>query len=274
MLPDRRPLLHSPVMPGRRLGQHFLADASWRARILSSLCVDSDDVWVEIGAGHGEMTHELARSARRVVAVEVDSRLVEQLRRLAGQSPNIEIAFGDVLQLDLARIAPETRFKVYGNLPYYISSPILHRLFQFADRIDRIHVVLQLEVAARLVARPSSRSYGYLSVLTQFYARPELVLRIPPGAFRPRPKVASALVCLRLPGAQATLGLHNESAFLRFVQACFALKRKTLLNNLRRVLSGERAEALLRVAGLPSQVRAEQLDLNQLAALFRLASPS
>lgn len=256
------------AMSPRRLGQHFLADPSWRARILATLPAGADDVWVEIGAGHGEMTRELARRAGRVIAVEVDPPLVDALRRLAREIPAIEVVAGDVLTLDLASLEGGHRFKVYGNLPYYITSPILRHLFESADRIETIYIVIQLEVAARLVARPRSRDFGYLSVLTQFYAQPEILFRIPPGAFHPRPKVASALVRLSLPGARATLGISEEQRFLGFVQACFAQKRKTLLNNLRGPLTAARAEGLLEAAGLRRDARAEQLTLAQFAFLF------
>jgi 16S rRNA (adenine1518-N6/adenine1519-N6)-dimethyltransferase len=214
------------------------------------------------------MTRELAKTARRIVAVEVDTSLLEALERLRGEHPQIEVAAGDVLALDLRRIVGEPRFRVYGNLPYYITSPILHRLFEFADRMASIHIVIQLEVAARLVARPGRRDYGYLSVLTQFYAQPEIALRIPPGAFRPPPKVASALVAMHLPGERAGLGVRDEAEFLRFVQRCFAQKRKTLANNLRRLASTNRVQEVLTTCGLKPAARAEELRLEQFASLF------
>jgi len=246
-----------------------LTDAGWRARIAQALRAGKDDVWLEIGAGHGEMTSLVARSAARVIAVELDPRLLERLRSLARELPNIEVVAGDVLELDFARVAGHGRFKVYGNLPYYITSPILHRLFEQADRIDAIHVVVQMEVAARLAARPRSRQFGYLSVAAQFYTRPEIVLRIPRGAFRPAPKVTSALVSMLLPGERAALGIADEAEFLEFVKACFAQKRKTLLNNLRPLLGHALAEAALRAASVPDDARAEQLSVAQFTSLYR-----
>jgi len=262
-----------PAVSRQRLGQHFLADAGWRARIASTLRAGPDDVWLEIGAGHGEMTAELARRAGRVIAIEVDPRLLERLRRLARELRNIEVVGGDVLELDLARLAG-ARFKVYGNLPYYITSPILHRLFEQVDWLEAIHVVVQLEVAARLSARPARRQYGYFSVLTQFYSRPEIILRIPPGAFRPRPRVTSALVGLHFPGERTRLDITDEAQFLGFVKACFAHKRKTLLNNLRPLLGDERAQEALRALGLSDDARAEQLSVAQFADLYRRLSPA
>jgi len=257
-------------MSPEKLGQHFLTDASWQERIARAIRIDGG-VWVEIGAGHGEMTSRLAQRASKVLAIELDPRLARRLREVAGPYENVEVVEGDVLAVDFAKLTGGERFSAYGNLPYYITSPILHRLFESADRIFGIHVVMQFEVAARVVARPGRRDYGYLSVLSQWFSRPEIVFRIPPGAFRPRPKVASALVSLRVPGARATNVVEDENAFLDFVKECFAAKRKTLRNNLRARL-GPRTEEVLEEAGLLPHARAEQLSVPQFAALFRLAA--
>jgi 16S rRNA (adenine1518-N6/adenine1519-N6)-dimethyltransferase len=253
------------------MGQHFLGDPGWRKRILETLPRLPDDVWVEIGAGHGEMTQLLAGQGRRVIAIEADARLAQGLHERVRAHPDdwagVEVVPGDVLSLDLGKLAGE-RFRVYGNLPYYITSPILHHLFGYAGRIASIHVVMQFEVAARIVARPGCRTYGYLSAVCQFYARPEIMLRIPPGAFRPPPRVTSALVRMTLPGEQASLGVQDDKRFLEFVGVCFGQKRKTLRNNLRSVAPGERIAAALADCGLRSDARAEQLSLAQFAALF------
>jgi 16S rRNA (adenine1518-N6/adenine1519-N6)-dimethyltransferase len=161
-----------------------------------------------------------------------------------------------------------TRFHVYGNLPYYITSPILTHLFRFADHIDSIHIVTQLEVAQRIAARPRTRDYGYLSTLCQFYARPELIFRIPPGAFQPPPKVTSALLEMHLPGERSALGIHDEPAFLKFLQLCFAHKRKTLRNNLRGTYAHDAIAKALTAAALTDNSRAEELTLHQFAQIF------
>jgi len=256
-------------MARQPLGQNFLADAGWRARILRALNVRAGDRWLEIGAGHGEMTAELARQGARVLAVELDSKLLPQLQTLARAFPEITVVAGDILQLDIASLSPSTPVKVYGSLPYYITSPILHRLFEQVNRIAAIFVVVQLEVAARLAARPGRREYGYVSVLTQFHTRPEILLRIPPGAFRPKPEVTSALLALHPIAAQEKLLLKNEGEFLEFVKTCFAHKRKTLVNNMKGRLGVQRAKALLAAAGVPPDARAEQLSVARLADLFR-----
>jgi 16S rRNA (adenine1518-N6/adenine1519-N6)-dimethyltransferase len=256
-------------MSPEKLGQHFLTDASWQERIAHAVRMDND-VWVEIGAGHGEMTTRLAQRASKVFAIELDHRLATRLREVTAPSKNVEVIESDVLAVDFAKLTKGTRFSVYGNLPYYITSPILHRLFEHADQIAAIHIVIQFEVAARIVAPPKRRDYGYLSVVSQWFSRPEIAFRIPPGAFRPPPKVASALVSFRMPGARAKLPIEDESSFLDFVKECFAQKRKTLRNNLRARL-GARTGDVLHEAGLPPGVRAEELTVAQFAGLFALA---
>jgi 16S rRNA (adenine1518-N6/adenine1519-N6)-dimethyltransferase len=255
-------------MSPEKLGQHFLTDAGWQERIARAAHI-GEGVWVEIGAGHGEMTSRLAQRASSVIAIELDKRLATRLRETTAPLKNVEVIESDVLALDFGKLAKGTKFSVYGNLPYYITSPILHRLFEHADRISAIHIVVQLEVAVRIVAPPGRRDYGYLSVVSQWFSRPDLVLRIPPGAFRPPPKVESALVSLRMPGARETQHVDDENAFLDFVKECFAQKRKTLRNNLRGRL-GKRADQVLSDAGLSADSRAEELTVSKFAELFLL----
>ena len=259
-------------MSPEKLGQHFLTDSSWQERIARTIRIDGG-VWVEIGAGHGEMTLRLAKQASKVFAVELDPRLARRLREVTSGCKNVEVIESDVMALDLPSLVSGTRFSVYGNLPYYITSPILHRLFESADLVAAIHIVIQFEVALRIVSPPGSRDYGYLSVVSQWFGRPEIAFRLPPGAFRPPPKVASALVSFRMPGERAKHGVADESAFLDFVKECFAQKRKTLRNNLRARL-GDRTELVLQQAGLPPDARAEQLKLSQFAELFQAATSS
>ena len=256
-------------MSPEKLGQHFLTDASWQERIARAIHPDGG-VWVEIGAGHGEMTKRLARHARKVLAVEIDSRLARRLREVIAECKNIEVIESDVMAVDFAKLTAGEQFSVYGNLPYYITSPILHRLFEHAAQISVIHIVIQFEVAVRIVAPPGRRDYGYLSVVSQWFGRPEIAFRLPPGAFRPRPKVASALVSFRMPGERSKHAVQNETAFLEFVKECFAQKRKTLRNNLRSRL-GARAEEALQEAGLAADARAEQLTPADFVKLFRVA---
>jgi 16S rRNA (adenine1518-N6/adenine1519-N6)-dimethyltransferase len=271
-------------MARQKLGQHFLSDAGWREKIARAIHVSAhgmeghrrgtagDYCWIEIGAGHGEMTEHLVRTGAPVYAVELDPPLIERLQRLAEKHPNLTIVPGDVLAVDLPGLAAGRRIHLYGNLPYYITSPILHRFFSFADCIEEIHIVIQLEVALRLTARPGHKLYGYLSVATQFFTRPEFLLKLPPGAFRPPPEVASALVSLRLPGPAAQSDVTDPEAFLEFVKTCFAQKRKTLANNLRGLAEPEKTRELLRDLKLREDARAEQLGVTQFVEMYRAIS--
>lgn len=264
-------------MSRQKLGQHFLNNPAWQRRILEKLPSASNDIWIEIGAGQGQLTRHLSRRARRLIAVETDPSLAENLRKEISahpaEWPNVEVAEGDVLSLDLpaiackAGLAENENFRVYGNLPYYITSPILHHLFQWADRIASIHIIIQLEVAQRIAAKPRSRDYGYLSVACQFYTHPEIAFKIPPGAFRPPPKVDSALVSMSLPGERTKLSVPDDASFFRFVQVCFAQKRKTLRNNLRPLAPDETVRQALADSGLTQEARAEELALAQFANL-------
>jgi len=272
-------------MARQRLGQHFLADAGWREKIARAIRVSphgmeslaggagNDYCWIEIGAGHGEMTEHLLRSGAPVIAVELDPPLVERLRKLASHHANLTVVAGDVLETDLSALAAGRRMKIYGNLPYYITSPILHHFFQYAEQIDEAHIVIQLEVAQRLIAKPGNKLYGYLSVATQLYCRPDFALRLPRGAFRPPPEVGSALVTLRFPGAYAPLGIHEVEGFLEFVKTCFGQKRKTLSNNLRGIAEPARVREILKDLQLREDARAEQLTVAQLAELYSQISP-
>jgi 16S rRNA (adenine1518-N6/adenine1519-N6)-dimethyltransferase len=285
-------------MARQRLGQHFLADLHWREEIARAIRVsphstvplprDDQHCWIEIGSGHGEMTRHLLATGAPVHAIELDAAFLPGLRHLAKQFPNLDVVSGDVLKADIAAIASGRRVRIYGNLPYYITSPILHHLFAFAGLIEEIHIVIQTEVALRLAAQPGTRDYGYLSVVTQFYTRPEFVFEIPREAFNPPPEVTSALVTLRLPGERAKLLLASsaptgagaqanpsrdaESRFLDFVKLCFSQKRKTLVNNLRSLAKPDRVREALASLNLRPDARAEQLPVAQLAALhLRLA---
>jgi 16S rRNA (adenine1518-N6/adenine1519-N6)-dimethyltransferase len=271
-------------MARQRLGQHFLADSDWREQIARAIRVsahspefsasldrttDKPYCWIEIGAGHGEMTEHLASTGAPVTAIELDAPLVRRLQRLTQQFPNLNVVASDVLKVDIAEIAAGRRVRVYGNLPYYITSPILHHLFAFAPNIDEIHIVIQLEVAERLAAQPGGRDYGYLSVATQLYSRPEIVLKIPREAFDPPPEVASALVTLRLPGRDVNLGDLSKEHLLDFVKVCFAQKRKTLVNNLKSYGKADVIRAALEKCGLRADARAEQLSVGQFVGLWR-----
>ena len=218
---------------------------------------------IEIGAGRGALTEPLLQRAERVVAIEVDAVLVHYLRqkfREAIDAGRLELIEGDVLKADFTA---EHRPVIVGNLPYYITSPILERVFALKNAWKRAVFLVQAEVADRIAAGPGSRDFGYLSVLVQTHARAEVLFPVGREAFRPQPKVDSAVVLLTPRDAAAELGVTDVPAFLKFAQQCFRHKRKTLRNNLGEVYGLKQIDALAE-----GRLRAEQIGLPDLAALY------
>jgi 16S rRNA (adenine1518-N6/adenine1519-N6)-dimethyltransferase len=258
-----------PARP--KLGQHFLRDRRVQQHIVASLAIRPNDLVFEIGAGRGAMTELLAARAQHVVALEVDRQLARLLREKFSNKLGIEVLEADILQSDLANLCRRCQQEqcfVFGNLPYYITSPILHHLLDSAVWIHGMGVVVQREVAERLCASPGSRSYGYLTVLTQLGTNPRLEFGIPPGAFSPLPKVDSALVTFEMKPERIHLPAEERKALLEFVKLCFAHKRKNLLNNLAPVYARPRVETELATLGLAPTARAEQLTLEQFEELL------
>ena len=256
-----------------RLGQHFLIDHHVRRRIVEALRLQPESLVVEIGAGRGVLTQLLAERAGRVAAIEVDPHLVAFLRKKFAAHPRIRVVEADILKLPLPSLVSElgyARAHAVGNLPYYITSPILMRLFACADWLEQIVVMVQREVAERLTAGPGGRDYGLLSVTTQYHTHPELLFHIRPGAFRPPPKVESALVRMIVARRDAELGIDDRQGFFAFVRVCFQQKRKTLRNNLKGRYPAEQIGSALETLGQGSGTRAETLSLAQFAILYKL----
>jgi 16S rRNA (adenine1518-N6/adenine1519-N6)-dimethyltransferase len=250
-----------------KLGQHFLASPAFRRRITDALPTRRDDLVIEIGAGRGAMTPLLAERAACVVAVELDSRLAEHLQKEFSGREGIEILQADILKLDVAELCRshgvEQAF-VFGNLPYYITSPILHHLLESASHIRGMAFVVQREVALRITASPGARAYGYLSVLAQCYSRPRIAFSIPPGAFAPPPAVHSALVTFEMTALREGRDELRCRRFLEFVKLAFTQKRRKLANNLALAYAPARIREVLRSLALGDNVRAEEMPVEDL----------
>lgn len=259
-------------MPRRpKLGQHFLASPRFRERIANALSLRPQELVVEIGAGQGAMTALLAERARRVIAIELDEALARALKERFRKDARVEVLNADILSADLAHLCRKAASRecyVFGNLPYYITSPILHHLYTFRACIYGMTLLMQREVAERITAGPGSRDYGYLSVLVRLYSRPRMLFTVPPGAFSPPPKVSSALVDFRIAAQFPEWSHGEEEGFLNFVKRCFAHKRKSLMNNLRSFVAPRRAEEAMASLNLPANIRAEQMSLERLASLY------
>jgi 16S rRNA (adenine1518-N6/adenine1519-N6)-dimethyltransferase len=242
---------------GQKLGQHFLRQASVLRRIAAA-CPHEDGQVIEIGAGQGALTKYLLEGAARVIAIEVDPRLADQLRKRFRDNSRLTVVEANVLRTDLSQWGPAT---VTGNLPYYITSPVLEKVLRLGELLRLAVLLVQKEVADRLTAEPGSRNYGYLTVKVRLLARAETLLRIPPTAFRPPPKVESALVRLT---PKASTEVSGAEEFLGFVGACFRHKRKTLRNNLAGIYGKRTLDAVPEAS-----MRAEQLSVEQFKDLYR-----
>jgi 16S rRNA (adenine1518-N6/adenine1519-N6)-dimethyltransferase len=241
----------------QRLGQHFLASPSILERIASAICPDPVDLVIEIGPGRGALTEKLLERTRKVIAIELDESLVAHVRSRFAGDPRLEVIHADVLSVHLSQWGA---VPVVGNLPYYITSPIIEKVLRAGA--PRSVFLIQKEVAQRVVAKPGSRDYGYLSVQTAVFAQPRILFDVKPGAFRPPPKVDSAVVLLE--PVERDLGISDRNAFLRFLGQCFRQKRKTLRNNLADVYGKE-----LVGAWPEASLRAEQVSLEGFAEMFR-----
>ncbi|MCL4402689.1 MAG: 16S rRNA (adenine(1518)-N(6)/adenine(1519)-N(6))-dimethyltransferase RsmA [Acidobacteria bacterium] len=247
-------------MARQKLGQHFLFQEKILERIALAACGSHEPLVVEIGPGRGALTRHLLQCADRVIAIEVDAELVASLRETFAAEPRLEILHADVLESGLDRWGPAV---VAGNLPYYISSPILERVAAARRAVRRAVFLLQKEVAERIAAPPSTRDYGYLTVSLRLFYDVETLFPVKPGAFRPPPRVDSAVVRLEPQDRLEALGLPDPAAFLEFVGRCFRQKRKTLRNNLAPWFGRERLDAMPEASA-----RAEQLSVEQFAALY------
>src|SRR5258707_3288751 len=264
-----------------KLGQTFLADSGVVEKIVDALGDVSRALVVEIGPGKGALTDVLARRAGQLIAIEVDHMLAAELRYRYARYPNLEILEGDVLRIDFRTVLNRTigplndlrpekpaRARVIGNLPYYITSDILLRLFEFHDQFEMIVIMVQREVADRIAAKPGSRDYGLLSATAQLYTRVENLFTLPPGAFAPPPKVHSSVLRMTVAPRFAELQVAPRE-FIEFLKRAFAMKRKTLLNNLRAQYGEARVRAALKEAHVRADVCAEALRLERSAEIFR-----
>ncbi|OFV96289.1 MAG: ribosomal RNA small subunit methyltransferase A [Acidobacteria bacterium RIFCSPLOWO2_12_FULL_54_10] len=259
------------------LGQVFLTDKRLADRIVRSLCLKPDDAVLEIGAGPGNMTEKLAETGASVWAVEIDSRWADKLKEKFPTAPHVRILQADILTVPLDQIANQAgreKIRVFGNLPYYITSPCLLHLFHYHPWIDEIIVMVQYEVAQRIVAMPGDEDYGLLSLTCRYYTEPSLLFPVPAKAFRPVPKVKSAIVRMRISVQKDRLGIKDEETFWRWMKAAFSQRRKTLINNWKTLCDPERLAAVMDQAGVDRKERAENLSLEQLVSLMKAAHPN
>jgi len=259
---------HSPSGPvfsapaKKQLGQHFLADRYYIDKIVMAVNPKDGDRLVEIGPGQGAITLPLLRVHPKLTVIEFDRDLIAPLTAAAEPLGDLTIVQGDVLRVDFTALAAGEPIRLVGNLPYNISSPILFHALEHAAVVRDMHFMLQKEVVDRMAAGPGSKVYGRLSVMLQAYCQVTSLFVVPPGAFRPPPKVDSAVVRL-VPRDPASITIADHKRFAEVVKAAFGQRRKTLRNALNNVVTAEQFVA----AGVRPDARAEQLDVAEFIAL-------
>ena len=250
----------------KRFGQNFLTDNNVINRIVGAIAPDNDHVMVEIGPGLGALTEPVASSIDNLTVVELDRDLVERLQHHPVLKDKLTIHQGDALQFDFSQlVVPGKKLKVFGNLPYNISTPLMFHLFEFAELIETMHFMLQKEVVLRLSASPGTKAYGRLTVMAQYFCQVVPVLEVPPHSFAPPPKVDSAVVRL-LPYAEKPFPCKDVNVLRQLCTTAFNMRRKTLRNNLKQVLSDEEFEQL----GIDHNLRPEQISVEQYVAMANM----
>lgn len=261
------------IRPQHKLGQNFLTDTRVLDAIVEASGAGPDDLVLEIGPGLGTLTQRLASAAGRVLAIELDRNLVRILEKTVIEAhPNVEVVQGDAARIDLhelltERLEPGARAKVAANLPYYITTPLVMRLLEEELPLDTIVVMVQREVADRMISPPGSKEYGALSVAVQYYTEPRIVAKVSKGAFLPPPEVDSAVVCMQLRETPPVPAPRKE--FFRVVKAAFGQRRKTLMNALASGLGLEKSvvDEALQSAGIDAKRRGETLSLDEFSAI-------
>ena len=255
----------------KNFGQNFLVDASVTGRMASTL--RDDGVVIEVGPGIGSLTEELAKRAKHVRSYEIDERLIPVLEDTLKDYDNVEIVLQDILETDINKelqslVDKYKHIEFAANLPYYITTPVLFKLFESSIPFEKIVVMIQKEVADRFSAKPGTKEYGALSVESQYLYDIKKLFNVPRTSFNPAPNVDSAVISFTKHEKNKTV--DNEKLFFELVKACFKQRRKTLYNNLKEYFdSKEKAESLLLKANIPLETRAEMLDLNQYIELYK-----
>ena len=253
------------IKMSKKLGQNFLIKRGIVDEIVKAADLQAGEPVLEIGPGIGTLTQGLAQSGANVTAIELDTRLLEVLDTTLAQYSNVNIVHGDVLKLDVPSIMNHEPFKVVANLPYYITTPIIMSLLESRLPIERLVVMVQKEVALRMVAKPGTKDYGALSVAVQYYTKPDIVLDVPPKSFLPAPAVTSSVIRCVLRD-KPPVDVVDEKLFFRVVKAGFAQRRKTFANTMKTTgLSKDRIEELLVKANIDGQRRGETFTLQEFA---------
>jgi len=258
------------VKPKKRLGQNFLKDKNIQRKIIRSCGASGEDIVLEIGAGTGDLTRQLALASKKVYALEIDKHLIPVLEKNTAGLANCRVIKADILEFDIDKFIRENKItqkiKVIGNIPYYISSPIIERLIQYRAGISAIFLTVQKEFGRRVCAGPGGKEYGSFSCFAQYYLKPKILFEIKKNSFFPVPKVDSCFLYLEV-REEPPVSVKDERMFFKLLRAAFNQRRKTLRNSLEGLAEQERLEEFFNAHGIDKNVRPEDLSLEQFANL-------
>lgn len=260
------------IYPKKSLGQNFLVDKNISGKIVSLLGFNSSDIVLEIGAGRGELSSLIAPCVKKIYCLEIDKRLIPLLLNRMKDFDNASVINSDILKFNLGALSKEEgKIKVFGNIPYYISSPIIEYLIKHKSGVTEAFITVQKEFARRVVAKPGSKEYGSLSIFVQYHAAAEIILKISKGCFYPAPKVDSSLLRLSFYRKPAVF-VRNEELFFKVVRSAFTQRRKTLINSLRNKAPLEQVKSFLEEHNKSVKSRPEELSLREFADLVETLS--
>jgi 16S rRNA (adenine1518-N6/adenine1519-N6)-dimethyltransferase len=264
------------INPKKSLGQNFLIDKNIQTKIICACDLTKDDIVLEIGAGKGDLTGELAQKARKVYALEIDQRLYPFLQQALGAYDNCQLLKGDILKFDLDKFLQNNnirqKIKVIGNIPYYISSPIIEQLIKYRQRISTAFITVQKEFGRRVRAPAGSKEYGSFSCFTQYYCQCRILFEIKRNSFKPAPNVDSCFLYLKFRD-KPPVSVRDEEMFFKLIRTAFNQRRKTLRNSLENLADQEKLGEFLLQAGINKNIRPEDLSLEEFAKLNNYLYP-
>jgi 16S rRNA (adenine1518-N6/adenine1519-N6)-dimethyltransferase len=255
--------------PKKSLGQNFLIDRNIQDKIIASVDLNQEDMVLEIGPGEGAITGLLCGNAGKVFAVEIDRNLCALLTTKFAKVENLSVINADILKFDLRSLPPGNKFKVVGNIPYYITSPIVEHLLFYRERVKDIYLTVQKEFAHRMAADPGSKAYGSFSCFVQYYTEPEILFLIKKNSFHPAPKVDSCFLRLKI-REEPAVKVKNETMLFKIIRTAFGQRRKTMKNCLEELIPNRQLEEFFRQYDIDPRIRAEDLSLQDFANLANL----
>jgi 16S rRNA (adenine1518-N6/adenine1519-N6)-dimethyltransferase len=254
------------MMLKKSLSQHLIKDKNITDKMVRASGISGADTVVEVGAGHGDLTRSLCEKAGFVYAVELDKACAVYLDVLEKKHSNLKVIFGDILKTPLSQFTGEGKLKVFGNIPYQITAPIIFKIIEERAIIDSVYLTMQKEIALRIISKPCVRAYGSLSAVCQIFSKVKLLFSMKPGLFVPPPKIESAFLAMELKEEEK----NTDNGLIDFVKACFQNKRKHMRYALSRYIGDERVTELYCRMGFPGTIRAEEIEPGKFKEMYEI----